>query len=450
MTVDKDFPSEGGLKYQINSQDDSLFPTIPLTTSHSLTGEVTDEKPLSVVFEYLYDECPDVRNVAKTELHSLMKFPANYSSFMESLALFLMKLSENRYTDEQNCSVWDILAWLLDPSSSAFSVEGNSDVKEVFLENLLPHLPSFFEYIVVLFSHPDECFYKSKATILSILTCIYEYSGKSSSKIGLLFDTTNILMVLKDELQNGTDELVIRYEMQAHSEALSLETFNNFLLIIKNHNILVRRMRAFITANNILDHTAEKGSVDLEKSCSKNLQKIDMEKGLHDFYIKFKADALYILGTMASTFTTAEEKVAIVNLEILPKLLSNVTTHGPFQERIEFLRIVCFLGGGDSIFNDLILETDVINTFSDLMRNFTGVHEKTEILWHLNVLFSNVHCRDAFFQSGLVPDIVEMMRRVDEGETKWPYLGILQPLTSVYSVDWITRGVIKTALELHI
>jgi hypothetical protein len=249
-----------------------------------------------------------------------------------------------------------------------------------------------------------------------------------------VLDRTDVVIAVRDQLHNATDELIIRYEMQANSEAFSLDTLLQFLFISKHHDILFRRIISLLAA------------IRLTKHCKRSYDIIEVENELIEFYEQYKSNSLYVLGTMASNLSTTQEKLALIHLEVLPKLLSE-SSHGQFQDAMEVMRIVCFLGGGDSVFSELILETTVIKTFSDFLRNCPFMPEKIEIIRQLDVLFANIPCRDAFFQSGLIPDLVETMRGM--GEEGVPQLACLQILRPLVHTEWDMSHTDLLTLLLH-
>ena len=409
-------------------------------------SEVEDQKTMQQLFDvFINDETKDtteeMRAAAKYSILSLMKSSTNFESFIDSFTLSIANLLAVDYrNDTQIAASLDLLELLVGPSKSFVFPPDNDDddaLLDNFLELLAPSLGKFFECVVGIFTHLHECPYEKKASALRILTHLITYSGKQASRIYSCLEEHKVAVTVAENLQNDTDEILIKYEMIANSDMFSADTFFDFACKVKQYNALYRLFGAFdARLNKVLlssrNSELPPSSVALDDSENEIESENPTNTNKHNFiscYEESKTQFLYILSIMANNLGLYTDLTTLNN--ILQQLLEGAQ-HGNFLDRIEFLRVVCHLGGGESVFKTLILESSIVETVTYFLKNCcTSHHARTvEVMWHLNVLCANVACRNVLFWSGLIPEIVEKMKVVGKRVSHLSNLKILLPLVS--------------------
>jgi hypothetical protein len=413
-----------------------------------IISEIEVQKTMQELFDvFINDKTKDtteeMRAAAKYSILSLMKSSTNFEPFIDSFTLSLTNVLAVDYgNDTQISASLDLLELLVGPSKSFVFPPDNGDEEALFdnfLELLAPSLGKFFECVVGIFTHLHECPYEKKASALRILTHLITYSGKQASRILSCLQKHEVAVIVAEKLQNDTDEILMKYEMIANSDMLSADTFFDFACKVKHYNALYRLFGTFDTRlRKILlnSHNNERPpSVAVSDSGNEIEGESPTNSNKQNFiscYEESKTQFLYILSTMANSlglYTDSTMSTALNN--ILRQLLEGAQ-HGHFLDRIEFLRVVCHLGGGESVFKTLILDSSIVETFTFFLKNCcTSYHARTiEVMWHLNVLCANVACRNVLFCSGLIPEIIEKMKVVGKRVSHLSNLKILLPFVS--------------------
>jgi hypothetical protein len=412
-------------------------------------SEVGDQKTMQQLFDvFINDETKDtteeMRAAAKYSILSLMKSSTNFEPFVDSFTLSITNvLSVDYSNDTQVAASLDLLELLVRPSQSFVFPPDNGDDEALFdnfLELLAPSLGKFFECVVGIFTHLHECPYEIKATALRILTHLITYSGKQASRIHSGLEEHEVAVIVAENLQNDTDEILMKHEMIANSDMLSPDAFWDFACKVKQYNVLYRLFGTFDTRlKKILLSSRNNQLPPLSVTVDDSVNEIESEtptdtnkQNFISCYEESKTQFLYILSTMANNLGLYTDLTMSTALNNILRQLLDGARHGNFLDRIEFLRVVCHLGGGESVFKTLILESSIVETVTFFLKNCcTSYHARTiEVMWHLNVLCANVACRNVLFWSGLIPEIVEKMKVVGKRVSHLSNLKILLPLVS--------------------